>query len=60
MIRNFNNQEEASYWISSHAISREHQQILESDLNFNHQFTGRYFVFAILSNQESSMHKGIA
>ena len=49
MKKEFNSYAEAISWIAQFAITKSHVAILRKELEFNHDYTGYYFIHTIIS-----------
>ncbi|MBK8505734.1 MAG: hypothetical protein IPL46_28170 [Saprospiraceae bacterium] len=48
MTREFNNHAEAIKWIAAFAKTESHFEILIDELEFNHTYTGEFFIHTML------------
>jgi hypothetical protein len=52
MKKEFNNHAEAIRWIASHAETESHFEILKDELEFNHIYTGEFFIHNLLMGHD--------
>ena len=51
MIREFNSHQEAVRWIAENAPTDSHLQVLREELEFNHVYSGEYFINGFLMDK---------
>lgn len=60
MTREFNSHAEAIQWIAKNAETESHFEILKDELEFNHTYTGEYFLNLLLLDNEVAYYSEAA